>query len=113
MQLKHVLGITLLASAGTALAGTSAMHDNMGDSQTNATSTDTTSEFHALDTNRDGYLSQTEAQAEVPNFTKADTNKDGRLSSAEFAKAEQDASKMQGNSVGSSGTQSRSSGSTY
>ncbi len=112
MKLNHILGITLLASAGAALAGTGAMHDSTGDDQTNATTPETTSAFHALDTNRDGYLSPVEAQNNVTNFDNADTNKDGRLDSAEFAQASKSASKIPDNSVGSS-MHSRSSGSTY
>jgi hypothetical protein len=54
---------------------------------TPALAQDTAVVFAALDVNKDGQVSQAEAQKNMlvaQNFAQADTNKDGMLSKAEF-----------------------------
>jgi anionic cell wall polymer biosynthesis LytR-Cps2A-Psr (LCP) family protein len=49
--------------------------------------------FNKLDTNRDGYISQSESKADEDlsmNWSSADTNKDGKLEESEFSAFEED-----------------------
>jgi len=93
MKLVQLIGVALFASAGVAMANEG--NDAMTSSSTSSTKSQTTetskasgSDFDTLDKNGDGYLSKTEAQDKVTDYTIADRNADGRLDRSEFSAME-------------------------
>ena len=90
MKLVQLIGVALFASAGVAMAGEN--QDTTTSSSTTTSKSETwkaaSGDFDALDKNGDGYLSKTEAQDKVSDYTVADRNADGRLDRAEFSAME-------------------------
>jgi Ca2+-binding EF-hand superfamily protein len=83
MRWIQVASCAVLLSAGSAMAA-------QMESDANATSPSTMSRdkgaFDALDTNKDGYISKSEAQQSgIPDYSAADRNGDGRLDQNEYS----------------------------
>ena len=86
MKLAKLTVLVLFAGAGAAMAehDADAQASAMGDKGT----TTATQSFDTLDSNKDGYLTKTEAEAKLgtgDNYGEADRNADGRLDRAEFS----------------------------
>jgi Ca2+-binding EF-hand superfamily protein len=82
------IGIACLMGANAAMATDPGSGSDTTSATTSATMARQKAEFSAMDTDRDGYVSKTEAQqAGLGNFNVADKNGDGRLDSNEVASA--------------------------
>jgi Ca2+-binding EF-hand superfamily protein len=90
------IGVACLIGASAAMATEPSANPN---SSTSSTMARDKAGFSAMDTDRDGYLSKSEAQqAGIGNYTVADKNGDGRLDSNEVASAMSSGHSSQGSS---------------
>lgn len=96
LRLTRPVMIVMLATSGLVAANEPSPTDSSATTRSAQPLADGNSEFNQLDVDRDGWLSQQEAQADADDeglvFADADRDGDGRLSSDEWARRFEDES---------------------